>query len=113
MHPHTQYAWLGDDRIAYQVLGQGPPDRDELAGVGVRIRAGLHTGEVELRDDDVGGIAVHIAARVMAAAAPGEILTSRTVQDLISGSDIVLEDRGTHVLKGVAGPWQLYVVARP
>ena len=86
---------------------------DELAGVGVRIRAGLHTGEVELRDDDVGGIAVHIAARVMAAAAPGEILTSRTVQDLISGSDIVLEDRGTHVLKGVAGPWQLYVVARP
>jgi class 3 adenylate cyclase len=86
---------------------------DELAGVGVRIRAGLHTGEVELRDDDVGGIAVHIAARVMAAAAPGEILTSRTVQDLISGSDIVLEDRGTHVLRGVAGPWQLYVVARP
>jgi class 3 adenylate cyclase len=86
---------------------------DELAGVDVRIRAGLHTGEVELRDDDVGGIAVHIAARVMAAAAPGETLTSRTVQDLISGSDIVLEDRGAHVLKGVAGPWQLYAVARP
>jgi class 3 adenylate cyclase len=86
---------------------------DELAGLGVRIRAGLHTGEVELRDDDVGGIAVHIAARVMAAAAPGETLTSRTVQDLISGSDIVLEDRGAHVLKGVAGPWQLYAVARP
>jgi class 3 adenylate cyclase len=87
--------------------------RDELAGVGVRIRAGLHTGEVELRDGDVGGMAVHIAARVMAAAAPGETLTSRTVQDLIVGSDIVLEDRGAHLLKGVAGPWQLYAVARP
>jgi class 3 adenylate cyclase len=87
--------------------------RDELAGVGVRIRAGLHTGEVELRDEDVGGIAVHIAARVMAAAAPGETLTSRTVQDLVVGSDIVLVDRGAHPLKGVAGPWQLYAVARP
>ena len=66
-----------------------------------------------MRDDDVGGLAAHIAARVMAAAAPGEILTSRTVQDLVVGSDIVLEDRGTHRLKGVANPWQLYVVARP
>ena len=87
--------------------------RDELRGIGVQIRAGLHTGEIELRDGDVGGIAVHIAARVMAAAGPGETLTSRTVQDLIAGSDIVLEDRGAHVLKGVAGPWQLYAVARP
>jgi class 3 adenylate cyclase/pimeloyl-ACP methyl ester carboxylesterase len=87
--------------------------RDELAGIGVGIRAGLHTGEVELRDHDVGGIAVHIAARVMGAAAPGETLTSRTVQDLVVGSDIVLEDRGTHRLKGVADPWQLYTVARP
>jgi class 3 adenylate cyclase len=87
--------------------------RDELAGIGVGIRAGLHTGEVELRDHDVGGLAVHIAARVMAAAAPGETLTSRTVQDLVVGSDIVLEDRGTHRLKGIADPWQLYTVARP
>jgi class 3 adenylate cyclase len=87
--------------------------RDELAGIGVGIRAGLHTGEVELRDHDVGGLAVHIAARVMTAAAPGETLTSRTVQDLVVGSDIVLEDRGTHRLKGVADPWQLYTVVRP
>ncbi|HKO84737.1 MAG TPA: adenylate/guanylate cyclase domain-containing protein [Actinomycetota bacterium] len=87
--------------------------RDELAGVGVRIRAGLHTGEVELRDEDVGGIAVHIAARVMAAAAPDETLTSRTVQDLVVGSDIVLVDRGAHPLKGIADPWQLYAVTRP
>jgi class 3 adenylate cyclase len=85
--------------------------RDELAGIGIQLRAGLHTGEVELRDDDVGGIAVHIAARVMTTAAPGEILTSRTVRDLVVGSDIVLEDRGVHALKGVEGPWQLFAVA--
>ena len=87
--------------------------RAELAGIGVQIRAGLHTGEVELRDDDVGGIAVHIAARVLAAAAPGEIFTSRTVRDLVVGSDIVLEDRGVHPLKGVESPWQLLAVAQP
>ena len=70
--------------------------RDELGGIGVQIRAGLHTGEVELRDGDVGGIAVHIAARVTAAARPGDILTSRTVRDLVVGSDITLLDHGAH-----------------
>jgi class 3 adenylate cyclase len=69
---------------------------DELDGVGLQIRAGLHAGEVELRDGDVGGMAVHIAARVLAAAEPGEILVSRTVRDLVVGSDVVLQDRGTH-----------------
>jgi class 3 adenylate cyclase len=87
--------------------------RDELGGIGVQLRVGLHTGEVELRDGDVGGIAVHIAARVMAAAGPGEILTSRTVRDLIVGSDIVLDDRGTHRLRGVEGTWQLFEVVGP
>ena len=87
--------------------------RDELGGIGVQLRVGLHTGEVELRDGDVGGIAVHIAARVMAAAGPGEILTSRTVRDLIVGSDIVLDDRGTHPLRGVQGSWQLFAVVGP
>jgi class 3 adenylate cyclase len=87
--------------------------RDELGGIGVQLRVGLHTGEVELRDGDVGGIAVHIAARVMAAAGPGEILTSRTVRDLIVGSDIVLDDRGTHPLRGVEGTWQLFEVVGP
>jgi class 3 adenylate cyclase len=87
--------------------------RDELGGIGVQLRVGLHTGEVELRDGDVGGIAVHIAARVMAAAGPGEILTSRTVRDLIVGSDIVLDDRGTHPLRGVEGTWQLFAVVGP
>jgi class 3 adenylate cyclase len=84
--------------------------RDRLRGTGVEIRAGVHTGEVHLRGEDVGGIAVHFAARVMAAARPGEILVSRTVHDLVAGSDYVLEDRGPHSLKGLAGEWQLFAV---
>jgi class 3 adenylate cyclase len=87
--------------------------RDELAGIGLQLRAGLHTGEIDLRDGDVGGIAVHIAARVMAAAGPGEILTSRTVRDLVVGSDITLDDRGTQPLKGVEGAWQLFAASGP
>jgi class 3 adenylate cyclase len=78
--------------------------RDELGGIGVQIRAGLHTGEVELRDGDVGGIAVHIAARVTVAARPGDILTSRTVRDLVVGSDITLLDQGAHRLKAWRAP---------
>jgi class 3 adenylate cyclase len=87
--------------------------RDELRGVGLQIRVGLHTGEVEQRDSDIGGIAVHIAARVTAVAGAGEILTSRTVRDLVVGSDITLDDRGVHPLKGVEGSWQLFTVTRP
>jgi class 3 adenylate cyclase len=87
--------------------------KEELAGIGVQLRAGLHTGEVEVRDDDVGGIAVHVAARVMAAAKPDEILVSRTVRDLAAGADITLEDRGMYLLKGIDGDWQLHAVARP
>ena len=85
---------------------------DELAGIGLQIRAGLHTGEIELRDGDIGGIAVHITARVMAAAEPGQILTSRTVHDLVVGSDIAMDNLGTRPLKGVDGTWQLFA-ARP
>jgi class 3 adenylate cyclase len=87
--------------------------RDELAGIGLQIRAGVHTGEVELHDGDVGGIGVHIAARVVGAAASGEILISRTVRDLVVGSDIGAEDRGPHVLKGIDGTWQLFAITRP
>jgi class 3 adenylate cyclase len=89
---------------------------EDLGGLGIQLRAGLHTGEIELRNGDggdIGGIAVHIAARVMAAAAPGEILVSRTVYDLVSGSGIRLRDRGTHRLKGVQGQWQLLAVTAP
>jgi class 3 adenylate cyclase len=84
--------------------------RDRLRGIGVEIRAGLHTGEVQFRGADVGGIAVHIAARVMAAAGAGEVLVSRTVHDLVAGSDYVLEDRGAHALRGMTGEWQLFAV---
>jgi len=85
--------------------------RKELQGSGIEIRAGLHTGEVDLRSDDVGGIAVHLAARIMAAAGPSEVLVSRTVRDLVGGSDIALEDRGTHTFKGVGDPWQLFAAS--
>jgi class 3 adenylate cyclase len=81
-----------------------------LRGIAVQVRAGLHTGEIELRGDDVGGIAVHIAARVMATAGADQIVVSRTVRDLVTGSDLVLEDRGSQQLKGVEGDWQLFVV---
>jgi class 3 adenylate cyclase len=82
--------------------------RDALAGAGVPIRAGLHTGEVEQRRDDLGGIAVHIAARVAALANEGEVLVSRTVRDLVVGSDLNFEQRGAHELKGVPENWQIY-----
>jgi class 3 adenylate cyclase len=84
-----------------------------VRGIGLQLREGLHTGEVELRNGDVGGVGVHIAARVMDAARPGEILASRTVRDLVVGSDVILEDRGIRRLKGVEGRWQLYAVTRP
>jgi class 3 adenylate cyclase len=82
--------------------------RRELEGLGIEIRAGIHTGELDVTDDDVGGIAVHIAARIVATAGSGEILVSRTVRDLVTGSGIALEDRGTHTLKGLSDPWQLF-----
>jgi class 3 adenylate cyclase len=77
---------------------------------GIEIRAGVHTGECELIGDDVGGMAVHIGARVVAQAAPGEVLVSSTVKDLVVGSGIEFADRGTHELKGVPGEWRLLAV---
>jgi pimeloyl-ACP methyl ester carboxylesterase len=76
--------------------------------LGIQLRAGLHTGEVELRDDDVGGIAVHIGARVAALAGPGEVLCSRTVVDLVAGSGLEFEGRGPHALRGVPREWELF-----
>jgi class 3 adenylate cyclase len=80
---------------------------------GVEIRAGLHAGEIELRGDDIGGLAVHIAARVSALAGPDEVLATGTVRDLVVGSGIAFDDRGHHDLKGVPGQWQLLVVTSP
>ena len=87
--------------------------RDQLATLGLTIRTGIHTGEVELRGDDVGGMAVHLAARIMSVAAGGEILVSRTVKDLVVGSDLSFEDHGNHRLKGIEGEWQLLTVRTP
>jgi len=84
--------------------------RDSVRPLGIEIRAGLHTGECELMDDDVGGIAVHIGARVAASAAPGEVLVSSTVKDLVAGSGLRFADRGTHHLRGVPGEWRLFAV---
>jgi class 3 adenylate cyclase len=84
--------------------------RDALRGLGLEVRAGLHTGECELIGDDLGGIAVNIGARVGSVAGPGEVLVSRTVTDLVAGSGIEFTDRGVHSLKGVPGEWHLYSV---
>jgi class 3 adenylate cyclase len=78
--------------------------------LGLQIRAGLHTGEVEIAGEDVRGIAVHIGSRVAGLAGPGEVLVSRTVADLVAGSGIVLAERGEHELKGVPGTWLVYAV---
>jgi len=85
--------------------------RDAVAGLGLEIRAGLHTGEVQSAGDRLRGIAVHVGARIAAAAAPGEVLVSRTVTDLVAGSGLVFEPRGEVELKGVPGEWQLFAVA--
>lgn len=82
----------------------------DLEQAGVKVRAGVHTGEVELRGDDVAGIAVHLAARVASLAGPGEVLASRTVKDLTAGSGLRFRDRGTHTLKGVPDQWQVFAV---
>jgi class 3 adenylate cyclase len=83
--------------------------REELRRLGVPIRAGLHTGEIEVRGDGIAGIGVHIAARVMALAEANEVLVSRTVKDLVAGSDLEFRDRGLQRLKGVPDPWQVFL----
>ncbi len=88
-----------------QAIGAG------VRSLGIEVRAGLHTGECEVIGEKVGGIAVHIGARVASAAAPGEVLVSSTVKDLVAGSGLRFEDRGAHTLKGVPGEWHLFAVA--
>lgn len=84
--------------------------RSAVDALDLELRCGVHTGECELMGDDLGGIGVHIAARIMANAAPGEIIVSSTVRDLVVGSGLGFDDRGTHALKGVPGEWQLLAV---
>ena len=107
---------LGDGALALfdgpsRAISAATAIRDRVRDLGLEIRAGLHTGECELLpDDDVGGLAVHIGARVSSLAGPGEVLASSTVRDLIVGSGQTLTDRGEHELKGVPGPWRIFAV---
>jgi class 3 adenylate cyclase/DNA-binding CsgD family transcriptional regulator len=86
---------------------------DGARAAGIDIRAGLHTGECEIVGDDVGGVAVHLAARVMAHAEPGEVVVSHTVKDLVAGTDIEFQDLGVYPLKGVPGEWRLHRIGSP
>src|SRR2546425_10884782 len=79
--------------------------------LGMALRTGLHTGEVEMTDDRIGGLAVHIGARIAALAKADEILVSSTVKDLVAGSGLEFEERGSHTLKGVPGEWRLSAVS--
>jgi class 3 adenylate cyclase len=87
--------------------------RDAVQALGIEVRAGLHTGECEVRGDDIGGIGVHIGARVSALAGPNDVLVSSTLRDLVIGSGLEFEERGAHELKGVPGEWRLFAVAAP
>ena len=94
-----------------RAIGCAKGVRDGAHTLGLAVRAGIHTGEMEHgRAGEVRGIAVHTGARVAALAGPGEILVSRTIRDLVAGSPIRLERRGTHELKGVPGPWEIFAV---
>jgi class 3 adenylate cyclase len=116
-HRGTQIKATGDGTLA---TFDGPARavrgacaiRDAVKGLGLELRAGLHTGEVELRGNDVTGIAVVIGQRVSAVAGAGEVLVSSTVKDLVAGSGITFEDRGLRELKGVPGQWRLFSVTR-
>jgi len=87
--------------------------RDAVQALGIEVRAGLHTGECEVRGDDIGGIGVHIGARVSALAGPNDVLVSSTLRDLVIGSGLEFEERGSYELKGVPGEWRLFAVASP
>jgi class 3 adenylate cyclase len=125
MQPDTRYARSGGVQVAYQVTGEGPVDLVMSPGTASHLdldlewpekadflkrRAGVHTGECELAAGDVSGIAVHTGARIAALASPNEVLVSGTVHDLVAGSGLRFEARGTHALKGVPGAWRIFSV---
>ena len=105
---------LGDGMLATfdgpsRAISSAIAIREGLRALGLDVRAGLHTGECELlADDDIGGLAVHIGARISSLAEPGEVLVSSTVRDLIVGAGWTLTDRGDHELKGVPGAWRIF-----
>ena len=84
-----------------------------MALLGLEVRAGVHTGEVELVEDGIGGIAVHIGARVAALGTAGEVLVTRTVRDLTVGSELAFEERGAQALRGVPGNWEVFAASTP
>jgi class 3 adenylate cyclase len=84
--------------------------RDAVQDLGLQVRAGLHTGEIEMAEGDVRGIAVHVAARIMSLAGAGEVLVSAVLPPLVLGSRIAFDDRGTHDLRGVPGSWPVFAV---
>jgi class 3 adenylate cyclase len=88
----------------------GTAIRDAARQIGMDVRVGIHTGEVERRRTELAGIAVHLACRVCETAQPGEVLVTRTVVDLVAGSGATFEDRGEHELKGIPAPWRLFAV---
>jgi class 3 adenylate cyclase len=107
---------LGDGQLAVfespeEAIGLAQSLRGELRSDALDIRAGVHAGEVDLQRRDVAGIGVHIASRVMAQAEPSQILVSRTVRDLVAGSEIAFTDVGTRELRGIDGEWQLFAVS--
>jgi class 3 adenylate cyclase len=135
----TGYAKNGGTHIAYSILGDGPVDVlavstmtvateafgsptqavrcarsivDASGAARLDVRAGIHTGECEQRGGDLAGLAVHIAARVAAAAGAGDVIVSRTVRDLVGGSEMRFVDRGEHELRGVPERWQLFALER-
>jgi class 3 adenylate cyclase len=107
---------LGDGHLATfdgpaRAIRCGHAISEAVHSLGLEMRIGLHAGEVELMEDDVGGIAVHVAAHIGALAAPGEVLVSSTVRDLVAGSGIRFVDRGTERLKGIADEWRLFAAS--
>ena len=111
----TEVATTGDGFVAsfdgpFRAISCAAAIREGVRGLGLEIRAGLHTGEAEIVDGELRGIALHIAARVVANAGPGELLVSSTVKDLVAGSGLEFDERGSHVLKGVPGEWRLFAV---
>jgi class 3 adenylate cyclase len=114
-HRGREVKTTGDGFLAiFDGTGRGLRCSTEIVkaaqGLGLELRAGIHTGEVELRSNDIAGLAVTIASRVCDLAGPGEVLVTRTVTDHVVGSSIEFEDRGDHNLKGVPGTWRLYAV---